>query len=327
MTAMRRLRGSAPARRGWVAALALCGWACTARPEAPVDRSAEATARAATARGDWSAAARLWNELLVAGGGPEPYLETARALWNLRDEETAQALLDRGIALHPEDPGLHMLRGKLLRKRGFRRAAELDFSEVTELAPEDAEAWLELGRVLLELDLPVRAALCLEHHLKLAGPNPEASFLLGRSCAESGELAAAVESFDTSLGDTATVTRLVSAAGAVADERHADECAPYAERALAWVDRALEIDPQNAEASYVRGCLLEILRRDADALAAHERAVELDNFHLLAMTRAAELYARMGDVQRADRMIDRALDLNIASSRRRTLERLRESWH
>ena len=98
------------------------------------------------------------------------------------------------------------------------------------------------------------------------------------------------------------------------------------QRAVGWARRAVELDPQHAGAHFELGRLLRVQGYDDQALLAFERAVELDNFHLPAMTSVAELYAGRGELARADSMIDRALDLNIADSRRRVLERLRASW-
>jgi tetratricopeptide (TPR) repeat protein len=310
--------------------LLLGGAACTAAtPHSPSPKLLHA-AKAATDREDWRAAAHFWNQAISQSTepGPRPYLEAGRAMWKLEDVEAAQAFLDRGIQLFPGDIELHMLRGKLLCSRGFRRAAESDFLEVTELQPDHTEAWLLLGQVLLDLSLPVRAAVCLQHHVRLQGPSEEALFMLGQACAEGGDLAPAMESFGAALsGWDAPPDRLVEAAIHVTDERFEETRGPFLDRALAWVDRALAIDPQHAEGHFVRGRLLEFQGDEEGALGAYLRAVELDNFHLLAMTHAAEIYARRGDVAGADRLIDRALDLNIAASRRSMLERLRESWH
>ncbi len=307
----------------------LCGGACTSAPSRTPDLTVLRAAEAATGRSDWQAAAHYWNEAIIHSRepGPRPYLEAARAMWKLEDEEAAQAFLDRGIQLFP-DVELHLLRGKLLCSRGFRRAAEKDFQEVTELSPEHAEAWLLLGQALLDLSLPMRAAVSLQHHVRLQGPSEEALFLLGRACAEGGELSAAMKNFGEALGNwDATPEQLVEAATLVTDERFGSTCDPFLGDALGWVDRALAIDPQYAEGHFVRGRILETRGEEEKALQAHLRAVELDTFHLPAMTHAAGVYARRGEIESADRMIDRALDLNLSDARRSQLERLRASWH
>jgi tetratricopeptide (TPR) repeat protein len=313
-----------------IALLGSCVSSSPAPPKLSPGESILEAAESATERGDWRAAAHYWNRVLLESEepGPRPYLETARALYELGDEEGSQILLDRGIELFPRDVELHLMRGVLLRERGFRRAAELDFHEVTELDPENAEAWFELGRVLYELDLPVRAAACLKERVRLAGEEEETLYLLGRAWAENGRLEEAVDCFETGLDSPdVSAERLVEAASIVSSERFKRVREPFLECALRWVDRAIEADPQHAEANYVRGRLLEIGGRGKEALVAYERAVELDNFHLPAMARVADLYAREGQIARADQMIDRALDLNLTTSRREMLERLRASWH
>jgi tetratricopeptide (TPR) repeat protein len=324
----RRAKRARPTVGSAVAAvLVACG--CAARPLPPNWTVVEA-AEAATEREDWAAALDYWNRALIEsrGSDPRPYLEKARAMWALDDEEGAQILLDRGLERYPSDRGLRLLRGELLTKRGFHRAAERDFLFAVEVDPECSESWLQLARVQLELDLPGSAEVGLERHLELGGTDTDAQFLLGRACAENGKLEKAMASFRTAFASGRVgVEELVLAASVVTLERFELVHTPYLGEALGWVDRALARQPQHAEASYVRGMILELERDDVAAAEAYSRAVELDNFHLLAMTRLARTYARLGEIRRADAMIDRALELNIAASRRRMLERVRESWH
>ena len=301
---------------------------CTAHP-IPKDWTITEAAEAATAREDWPAALEFWNRAMLEtrGNEPRPYLEKARALWMLDDEEAAQILLNRGIDRYPDEHQMRLLRGRLLCERGYERAAEHDFLSAVEIDPDCAESWLLLARVQLELDRPANAETGFDRHIELSGGDSDAWFLLGRACSENGKLDKAVECFRGAFESGAvSVSQLVLAASVVTLEDLGPPDPEHVEQALTWIDAALGRQPQHAEGWYVRGMLFEL--RDDDMLAAvsYSRAVELDGFHLLAMTRLACTYARIGEIERANAMIDRALGLNIAASRRRMLERVRASW-
>jgi tetratricopeptide (TPR) repeat protein len=288
-------------------------------------------AEAATESEDWAAALDYWNRALIdtRGAKPEPYLEKARAMWELDDEEGAQILLDRGIERFPSDFDLRLLRGKLLCARGFERAAESDFLFAVELDPQSAEAWLLLARAQLALDRSANAEGGLDRHVELTGGGEsDALYLLGRACADNGRLDKSMASFRRWFATgSADVEQLVEAASVVTRELYVDESGPYLDQALVWIDRALARQPQHAEACYVRGMILELKGDDVGAAEAYSLAVSLNDYHLPAMTRLASTYARLGDIARADAMIDRALALNIVASRRRMLERVRDTWH
>lgn len=293
------------------------------------DQSLIEAADAATRRGDWLAAEDYWMRAVEELGSvnSRTHLETARALIELGHKERAQNRLDVGNTLFPDDADLRFMNGQLLRSRGYARAAEKNFQIAVRANPGHAEAWLGLAEVRLDLDLPEKASEAIEAYCKLVKVDPRASFVAGQVCARRGDLRRAMECFEKALADPLVgIDRLISAAATVTLERFESVDEDSLRQACSWVDRALARDPQESEASYVRGMILSRLGDDVGALEAYKRSVELSD-HLLAMTRLAQVYARMGKLEEADRMIDRALELNVHASHRRMLERVRRAWH
>ena len=69
-----------------------------------------------------------------------------------RSIDEARRLLDEVIARQPDDPRAHFSRGMILKSQGEVAAAHRDFRKVTEVDPDDANAWLELGLTLTDPD-------------------------------------------------------------------------------------------------------------------------------------------------------------------------------
>ncbi|MGB0505658.1 MAG: hypothetical protein ACPGGK_05630 [Pikeienuella sp.] len=70
-----------------------------------------------------------------------------RALIRLNENQgqAARYDIDRALTLRPSDPELMTLRAAIKRRLGDRQGARVDAAEATLLAPDHADAWLELG--------------------------------------------------------------------------------------------------------------------------------------------------------------------------------------
>ena len=311
----------------WAASF-LCLPACMGYPVRE-DQTLIEAAEAATSRHDWLAAENYWMRAVEEEGAvnPKTHLGLARVLIETDQKERAQNRLDVANALFPANADLRLLSGQLLRSRGYSRAAERNFEIAVAANPDLAEAWLRLAQVRLDLDLPEKAGEAIEAYDRLVQADPRASFVRAQVCASRGELERAMDCYSAALaGSQVDIECLIAAAATVATDRHKDASEATIRQALAWVDRALERDPQQSEASYVKGMLLERLGDDSGAIEAYKRSIELTD-HLLAMTRLAQLYARLGRLDEADRMIDRALALNVHASHRRMLKHVQREWH
>lgn len=285
-------------------------------------------AELASRDGDWDRAADLWNRVRLSTYDQElrPHLETAAALTRLGRSDEALALYGRAADLFPSDPRVPLAQGLLLEELGFRRAAELDLQRATELAPGDASALLALGRVQLGLEQARSARASLRRAVQLGLACSEVFQLTARCERTLGHFEAArvayAQAIRCELAERGRVeVELLVEAASMQGERPSDQ-GPALEQSLAWASQAVETDPQSARASFVRGCLLEQAERVDEAVEAYRRTVEIDNFHLGAVTNLALIHSRRGEPQQARDMVDRALSLEQDQQRRAALRAL-----
>jgi adenylate cyclase len=83
---------------------------------------------------------------------------------------------------------------------------------------------------------------------------------------------------------------------------------------LATADKALELDPQLADAHAARGYVFDISRRAAEAEAAFERALELDPNNFEAYYFYARHCMKLGKREKAAELLIRALEVNPEDS-------------
>jgi tetratricopeptide (TPR) repeat protein len=74
-------------------------------------------------------------------------LAKERQLMTTNNIEEALKILDKYLEKHPESGALHTDKGKCLRKRGRVAEAKSEFKRSTEVEPNYADAWYELGAI------------------------------------------------------------------------------------------------------------------------------------------------------------------------------------
>ncbi|MEO0649415.1 MAG: tetratricopeptide repeat protein [Planctomycetota bacterium] len=318
--------------RGWrvgLLGLALAACAATGSQVSPEDyRQAEVAAES----GDWARAADLWNRIRLETyeSSSRAHLETADAFVRLGKDDEALALLRRAGELFPNDAAVWLAQGHLLEDMGFRRAAELDLVRAAELAPDDAEALAALGRVRLALGQAQPAYASLQRAHELGWECAELERQLARCERALGKPAAAHDAYRRAIDLEAaergapSAELLVEAASLHTDRRGDLSACPLLGEALAWVDRAVELDPQCARASFVRAGLLERGGEHEQAIEVYRRTVEIDNLHLGALTNLALLHSNRGERENAREMVVRAVALEDDARRVRALRSLVE---
>ncbi len=285
-------------------------------------------AEVATANGDWPKAADLWNECIYSEGtrSKRPFLETGRALAELGLGEDAVAILGQGLLYHPDDPDLLEARARLLHAQGFNRAAEHDLQRASEAAPERGHVWLLLGRVRLGLDQPC-AAIDPLRRAATRGCDEAPTWLLlaraNRAC-DDPKAARACYQRAVALGGLGSNAELVEMASLFTEPALWDGRAESLTDAWCLLDLAVQRDPQDADAWFVRGVLHEQCADSESAVRAYRRAIEVDNFHLQALTNLALLHASVGDAKNTREIVDRALELETDPKRRTALASLLE---
>lgn len=284
--------------------------ACAAPRSAGVDAN-ERLAQAATKRGDWPVAVDLWHRVYLADQleNPRACLETSRALSELGDLDSAEALLKDGARRFPEDSAIHELHGVVLEESGYRRAAEAAYSKALDLQPGLIRSLAGLGRVRLRLGLESSAIPPLRRLVEL-DPCPETLRLLARAALAAEEHVLAYDTFLHLFDDTeGELEELIDAAhlGLEPDLGSLRPAAPLV--CEAWLSMALELDPQRTQGLILLGAYKE-LTGDDEAAARHlRRALETDPASVEALIELAEIELRLLRVEEALTLLGQASQL------------------
>ena len=284
--------------------------ACATPRDAGVDAN-ERLAAAASRRGDWPVAADLWHRVYLADElkNPRACLETSRALAELGDPDSAEALLRDGARRFPTNAAIYELHGHVLEETGWRRAAEAAYVKALELQPGLVASLMGLGRVRLQLGLETAAIPPLRHLVEL-DPTPESLRLLTRAARRASEHVIAYDAylhlFDVTKGNLEELLEAGSL-GLRPDLRELRRAsAPVCE---AWLNRALEIDPQYTRAHILLGAY-RALAGDEDEAAEHlTRARETDPACVEAILDLAELQLRRAELETARELLEQAGEL------------------
>jgi len=284
--------------------------ACAAPQDAGVEAN-ERLAEAASRRGDWAVAADLWHRVYLADGldNSRACLETSRALAELGDPDSAEALLRDGLRRFPESAALNELHGHVLEQTGWRRAAEAAYVKALELQPGLVFSLAGLGRVRLQLGLETAAISPLRRLVEL-DPTPESLRLLTEAARRAGDHVVAYDAylhlFDVTEG---TLEELIDA-GSLGLKPNLRELrrasAPVCE---AWLARALEVDPQCTRAHILLGTYRSLAGDEDGAVQHLTRARETDPASVEAILDLAELQLRRAELEAARELLDQAGEL------------------
>jgi len=297
--------------------------ACAAPRDAGVDTN-ERLAEAATRRGDWPVAADLWHRVYLADNlnNSRACLETSRALAELGDPDSAEALLSDGVRRFPLNAALYELHGSVLEEIGWRRAAEAAYVKALELQPGLVFSLAGLGRVRLQLGLETAAISPLQRLAEL-DPTPEFLRLLTQAALRADEHVIAYDAYLHLFDETrGTLEELLDAGrlGLQPDLRSVRRASsPVCE---AWLTRSLEIDPQCTNAYILLGAY-RVLAGDEDAAVEHlTRARETDPACVEAILDLAELQLRRRELEEARELLDQASELVEDEASRARLQAL-----
>lgn len=271
----------------------------------------ERLAEAASRRGDWAVAADLWHRVYLAErfGNPRACLETSRALAELGDPNSAEALLRDGLRRFPEDSALSEFHGVVLEETGYRRAAEGAYARALELQPDLVLALEGLGRVRLQLGLETSAIPPLRRLVELDA-TPEALRMLVQAARGGGEHVLAYDTilhlFDETGG---TTEELMDAAtiGLEPELRSFRRASPLV--CEAWLTRVLEADPQRTRAHILSGTYRELAGDDEAAVRHLRRACETDPGCVEAFLDLAEVHLRLAEVEAARDLLGHAAEI------------------
>lgn len=96
------------------------------------------------------------------------------ALGRLGDAPAASRTILTGLSHCPDSPGLHLMRARELRNAGQLAAAIDEFKSSIRLRPNEAEAYIELGNMLIQSDRVAEGIAQIEMSLVAEPENPAA---------------------------------------------------------------------------------------------------------------------------------------------------------
>jgi tetratricopeptide (TPR) repeat protein len=244
---------------------------------------------------------RLGTEPLIAAAA------AAGALLEARRLEPAESALRRASALGPDDPAIVQLQHDLALAQGDRAGALAAARRLTTLRPASPTAWLALGAALVAIEdftgaiPPLQRAVVLEPELGAA------YVLLARCTRQTGDLEAAARAVQRAdqLRRRGGSSSAEIAAGLLLQKRPT--------QALPLLEQARADAPTDPIIALRYAQTLAALGREAEALAAYDRAEALGALEAELCAHRGELKIRLGMATEAEADLARAIELDSTS--------------
>ncbi|MBZ0113538.1 MAG: tetratricopeptide repeat protein [Thermoanaerobaculia bacterium] len=194
----------------------------------------------------------LMSEVVTEGVSSVLIWDRAKAFLDNGNSEQAALGLQQVVKLQPDNPDARRQLALAYRNLGKADLALLQLQEVVELAPEEIESRLQLASLLIGQQKPHLALPHLRRILERAPEDPEAAWMLGRALVLGGEIDAGLARFEATEASTGDVPDWVRNdwGSALAQQGRLEEAAVQ-------FDTVLATDPENAQAHFYRGLLLE----------------------------------------------------------------------
>lgn len=253
-------------------------------------------------------------------------LQLARAQAEKGDDAAARRTLDRARRISPEDPETGVLVGILAARRGDLDAALREFESVLLRAPDQSEAWMQKAKVLLARGEKNGARRALLRATECDPTSYEAHYNAGALILTMDGLPAAMPYLTRAYelrarGEAGRKLRdllsplPIQSAETLRTLATIDADRGDADGALQWIERALEVDAQDAKSWTLRGGMLRQKGDASGAIAAFEKACELMPDNFLASEALGDLHAQAGHGAEARRSLSRALEILARSGR------------
>ncbi len=248
--------------------------------------------------------ALTWAGLLLAQRSP---LDTAWELVAQGKRQEAARVLDQVIKVNPRDGDARLLLGSILAEEGKSAEAIGHIEEAVRLMPQSPMAHNALGEALNSAGDLKRARGAFEKAVALDPRFAQAHANLGHVLMQAGESAGASEHLDRAialLGHTPETAYPLYLRAKIYTEQ--DEI----EKAAAALTQAVTVQPDFGEAWSDLGQARKALLDDAGALAAFQRAVELNPDNAISQYRLGAEHLRQGNPHDAARHLQKSFQLD-----------------
>ncbi len=227
-------------------------------------------------------------------------------------------LIERAVAIQPDNALLFFNRGNVLRTLDRFDAALLSYERALEIRPDHAAALYNRGAMLQALKRFDEALLSYDRALEILPGSVAVLNRRGLALVDLKRLDEALASYDRALAIKPDYAEALNNRGnALQDLKRFDE-------ALASYDRALAIKPDYGHAFINRGLALHALQRFDDELAAYDRMLATNPDHAEALNRRGDALRALKRFEEALESFDKALAIepeltNAAVNREMTL--------
>jgi tetratricopeptide (TPR) repeat protein len=246
-------------------------------------------------------AVTLARKAVAAGGGGEAKAALGHALETRGDSAGAEAAYREAVAADPTSLTSVVGLATVLRQTGRAAEAEPMLKKVIDASPGAVEAYKEMARVKIALGRSPEALADANLAAAMAETDPDAQALVievkvARALSDlgSGQTDLAVQDL-TQLRDQNPGSAAVRLGLGRAQIARRD-----ADAALAELQKAVELDPKNAEAQYQLGYVFQVLKQNAaSAVGPFGKAVEAEPGNALFRTSLGSALLGAGQTDRA----------------------------
>ncbi len=293
----------------------------------------EVEAEAALEAGDIQRAIAVYTRLVEASPTPiaSHLIARGRAYYRAGDHPSAIGDFERGLSIEPHYPDLYFDKGKAELQAGRVGDAEASFTQDLVLDPSPISFY---NRHLARNALGDRDGALSDLDCAIEGMPDEIPLRVARSILRAStndiegafadaEAAVALDPYDITLHDRsgrlalalgrneraaeayAAARRIAIESGELPDAEHlAGEALAVGQLgrhgdALALMERALAISPDDPTLHCNRGWMFHLIGRDTEALIDLDRAIALDPGYAKALQNRATIYTARGDRNRA----------------------------
>lgn len=234
---------------------------------------------------------------------PDGWRLLAEARHRRGDSLAAIEAARQALALAPEDAGLHINLGIMLRAGGQLEAAETVLRRALELAPESAQAHAALGALQRRQEDLQAAEASYRRALALDPMQPRLHFNLGLVLEQLGQERAARESYRRALALEPNLSAAANNLGNLL------QSAGQLDDARALFEQAIGGGPGFCQAYFNLGNVLRLLDQPEGAVRAFENALACDPNMVDVWKNLALTQQYLGCLDDAEKTLRQALDL------------------
>ncbi len=239
----------------------------------------------------------------------EALLAEVKALDTVSAYQEALAPALEYVRRKAADPQGHLLLGAVYRGLGEYMKAEPELARAVASNPSDFQSEYQLGFVEARLDRPQEALAHLKKAVQLRPDDSSAQFQLSsvlRTLGDRKEALQVTEGFKKAKEQEFKVSQLA----AQGNKANQFLQSGHPEQAAEVYRQMLQLEPGNAHTQYNLALALEAANDEKGALAALERAAELDRKMALARAELGRIYLGNEDVALAKKYLEEAIALD-----------------